>query len=180
MLPDPRLPLTTLSNYAIRPLGDEELGLLEQHIPFDWANLKKHRQRLEKQREGKAAYLVAWIGSRPLGHALIEWDGTDDPPIADKMRGCPDLQDIFVCPDFRSRGIGTRLLTAADHLARLRGYGRVGMGVDITNTRARALYDRRGYRDAGSGEYQIRWKYTDRNGEERWAEECCNYLIKDI
>jgi ribosomal protein S18 acetylase RimI-like enzyme len=96
------------------------------------------------------------------------------------MRGCPDLQDIFVCPDFRSRGIGTRLLTAAEHLARLRGYGRVGMGVDITNTRARALYDRRGYRDAGSGEYQIRWKYTDRNGEERWAEECCNYLIKDI
>ena len=172
--------MTTLSNYAIRPLGNEELGLLEQHIAFDWANLKKHRQRLDAQREGKAVYLVAWDGKLPVGHALLKWDGADDPPIADKVRGCPDIEDVFVCPDFRSRGVGTRLLNAAERTARQRGYARVGLGVNIDNTRARGLYDRRGYRDAGLGEYQIRWKYTDRNGEEQWAEECCNYLIKDI
>ena len=172
--------LMTISSYEIKPLGEEEVELLYQHIAFDWANWKKHRQRLDRQREGHGVYLVAWDENLPVGHAFLRWDGPSDHPIASKLHGCPDIEDLFVSPDFRSRGIGSQLLNFAERLTKQKGYSQVSLGVDIDNPRARALYDRRGYGDAGFGVYKIRWRYSDRNGNEQWAEENCNYLIKPL
>ena len=172
--------MTTLSTFEIRPLAAEELGLLEQYIAFDWANSKKHRERLDRQREGRAVYLVAWHDNLPVGHALIRWDGPTDHPIASKVGRCPDIEDLFISPDFRSRGIGSQLLDAAERLARQKGYSQLGIGVDIDNPRARSLYERKGFKDTGLGEYRIRWPWNDRDGKEQWAEENCNYLIKPL
>lgn len=172
--------MTTLFSCEIRSLTDEEVGLLEQHIAFDWANSKKHRERLDRQREGCAVYLVAWHDNLPVGHALIRWDGPTDHPIASKVGRCPDIEDLFISPDFRSRGIGSQLLDAVERLAKKRCYSQLGIGVDIDNPRARSLYERKGFKDAGFGEYRIRWPWTDREGQEQWAEENCNYLIKQL
>jgi GNAT superfamily N-acetyltransferase len=93
---------------------------------------------------------------------------------------CPDLEDLFVVPGLRSMGVGSRLLDAAECLARDRGFDRIGMSVDVANVRAREPYERDGYRGAGLGTFVLRGTGVDRDGAERaWAETCV-YLVKPL
>ncbi|QRK14067.1 GNAT family N-acetyltransferase [Archangium violaceum] len=55
------------------------------------------------------------------------------------------LDGIAVDAAARGRGIGTRLLAHAAHLARRAGLRRVRLSVVDTNPRARALYERCGF-----------------------------------
>ena len=172
---------TTSSKYEIRPLSsEEELILLEQHIDFDWASSKKHRKRFDRQQEGHAVYLVAWDEGLPVGHAFVKWDGSSDQPIASKVGRCADIEDLFVRHDWRSKGVGSQMLDRASTLAKREGYSRIGLGVDVDNPRARSLYERKGFADSGLGEYRTKWPWTDKDGQERWAEENCHYLIREL
>ena len=164
----------------IRPILKGELPLVEKHLAFDWGNLAKHGARLARQQSGKAVYLIAWLENSPVGHLLIDWNGTDDEPMTSGLTGCPNLEDAFVAPQRRSMGIGSRLLDTAESLARQKGFSRIGLGVAIDNPRARSLYERLGYRDSGFNQYTSRGHYIDRDGQEQSWEETCNYLIKHL
>ena len=164
----------------IRPLATKELGLVERHIDFDWGAPTKHRERLARQGEGKVVYLVAWYREAPVGHVLIEWGGATDEPMRSLLANCADLQDLFVAPAYRSRGVGSRLLDEAEALVMKKGYPRLGLGAAVDNPRARHLYQRKGYQDAGYGEYRSGGVYIDRAGQEQEWEEICIYLIKRL
>ena len=56
------------------------------------------------------------------------------------------MDGIFVAPEARGQGVGTRLLDAIAEEARARGYHEVRLDVIEDNLRARALYERKGYR----------------------------------
>jgi len=56
------------------------------------------------------------------------------------------ISSLAVAPEFRGRGIGTQLLSAAESLARELRFRQVSLNVVNTNPRARALYVRLGYR----------------------------------
>ena len=120
----------------IRPLAEEELEVVESHLNHDWGNPQKHKERLERQGRDKLAYLIAWVEGLPVGHATIVWGGTSEKAVADKIRHCPNVEDLFVHPDRRSQGIGTQLLRKAEVLAKQRGYDTLGLGVAIDNPRA--------------------------------------------
>ena len=125
----------------IRPVAQGELGLLERQIGFDWAALGKHRERFAGQQDGKVVYLVAWRGNLPVGYVLVQWEGTTDDPMQSQLVDhFPNLEDLFVAPDYRSRGVGTQLLEASEGLAKREGYSRIGLGVAVDNLRARSLY----------------------------------------
>lgn len=162
----------------IRPLARMEVSLLEQHMAF--GPPEKHRERFARQRKGTVVYLVAWRENLPVGHALLKWDGSTDEPMASKLDSCPDIEDLFVSPDYRSRGIGSQLMDAVENLARQQGYSRVGLGVGVENVRARSLYERRGYKTLAFGEYRESGRYVDRDGREQSWEEDCIYLIKQL
>ncbi|PKB80150.1 MAG: hypothetical protein BZY88_09515 [SAR202 cluster bacterium Io17-Chloro-G9] len=171
----------------IRPILHNELPLIEKHLDFDWGNPGKHGDRLVRQHIGTVVYLVAWLASVPVGHVLIVWDGCDDEPMRsgdEPMRsglaGCPNLEDAVVAPQHRSKGIGSRLLDTAEALARQNGFSRIGLGVALDNPRAQTLYERQGYRNSGFNEYTTRGRYIDRDGQEQFWEETCNYLIKQV
>src|SRR5438445_7253013 len=98
--------------------------------------------RLCQHQEEGSTYLIAWDGEEPVGHAHIAWAGT--------RLGLPEIQDVFVLPEERRRGIATQLADAAEQAVRARGWSSVSLSVsEEGNAEARLLYERLGYRDAG-------------------------------
>ncbi len=137
-----------------------------------------HRERLEKQDRGDALYMVACLDGVPVGHLLLKWASSST--SASGLPNCPTLSDIAVHPGYQSRGIGSQLMDRAEHLAAQRGYHQVGLRVALDNVRARALYERRGYRNSGLGLHCSRWPYLDERGQEHWREETCLRLVKRL
>jgi ribosomal protein S18 acetylase RimI-like enzyme len=64
--------------------------------------------------------------------------------------GLPEIQDVFVSPERRRRGIATQLTHAAETEARARGWQSISLSVSQEgNSAARLLYEKLGYVDAG-------------------------------
>lgn len=56
------------------------------------------------------------------------------------------IEFLAVAPEARGKGVGGVLLTFAEQLARVRGHDRVTLEVVDSNPRAKALYERSGFR----------------------------------
>lgn len=139
-----------------------------------------HRRRLSIQRAGAIVYLVACVDERVVGHLVLSWAGASEWAIRSTITDCPTIIDLLVAQKLRGRGIGTQLLAMAECLATTRGYSRMGLAVGVTNRRARALYERQGYRDAGVGAFTVSWTEIGESGDEERASESCVYLTKAL
>lgn len=64
--------------------------------------------------------------------------------------GAVELKRLYVQEGFTGRGVGTALLRQAEALAARQGAARLWLTAWIGNTRARAFYARRGYRELGA------------------------------
>lgn len=64
------------------------------------------------------------------------------PPPMDSLH----VAQLGVAPECRSRGLGAQLLAYAESQARARGIGQLSLDVSGHNPRARALYERLGFR----------------------------------
>lgn len=112
---------------VVRPLARHEFERVGEVLPL---------HRFLEWRDD-TTYLVAWDDVTPVGHAHVAWGETE--------LGVPELQDFFVPPELRGRGIGTALARAAEELVRARGYETASLGVSSDNPSARRLYERLGY-----------------------------------
>jgi GNAT superfamily N-acetyltransferase len=162
----------------IRAAAPSDLPVLERELRM--ATPARHRECLAQQAEGTIAYLVAWRGASPVGHGLLHWSGPRDAAIAARLPGCPEIYNLGVAEALRSRGIGRRLVARLEALAAERGHARVGLGVALANARARRLYERLGYRDAGAPSYVDRWQRVDAAGERRLVEDESVFLVKEL
>jgi GNAT superfamily N-acetyltransferase len=77
-----------------------------------------------------------------------------------------DLIAMFVARPARGRGIGAALVEAQLAWARVEGFARVGLMVNVENKSAYRLYERHGFRDTGRRE-------PLRDGPETLAEMVC-------
>jgi ribosomal protein S18 acetylase RimI-like enzyme len=73
-------------------------------------------------------------------------------------------------PDFRGRGLGGGLLTAAEEWARATGVEKVTLAVFATNTPAIRMYQRLGYEEEGRrrAQYRIQDQWVDEIYMARW------------
>ena len=103
--------------------------------------------RWKRQRSGKGRLLVVWDGDRAVGVAYLWWETAEEQEIRKFLPRVPLLTHVEVSADYRSHGMGTKLIARAEaELADL-GYDRVALAVEITNRRAEELYARLGYVD---------------------------------
>ncbi|SHM95035.1 GNAT family N-acetyltransferase [Cryptosporangium aurantiacum] len=98
-------------------------------------------------------YISAALGRRTSGAVdYLAVCGPSDLPLGVggvDYRRRPDagwLWQFVVHPAFRSCGLGTLLVRAAEDRIRQRGLAHAELGVDAANTGARRLYERLGYR----------------------------------
>jgi ribosomal protein S18 acetylase RimI-like enzyme len=144
---------------VIRPCREEDLPALE------WFGLfAPHRALIrrvfEQHLRGEACMLVAEVNGEPAGQLWIE----PDP-------GCAPSAEIWavrVLPCLQGRGIGGRLVAAAESLLRERGYARAGIAFERDNPRARRWYERLGYACAGAVEARDRPGLAPENGRTQW------------
>jgi GNAT superfamily N-acetyltransferase len=61
------------------------------------------------------------------------------------------LDELYVAPDRRGRGLGSALLAAAEDVVRRRGGSVLEINVDGDDVDARRFYERHGYRNAEHG-----------------------------
>ena len=171
--------MATLIVSEIRPLQKGEIPLLDAHLDVERL-AGRHDERFAQQQDGRLTYLIAWLGGIPIGHTMVRWTGTTDAFVAERISECAHVEDLFVMPEHRSRGIGARILGYGERMAIERGFTQIGLAVGTDNPRARALYERLGYVDTGFGVFEIGGAYTDIQGNIREWREVCEYLVKGL
>ena len=79
-------------------------------------------------------------GDGPDGLALLRFR----PSLWSESLDCY-LEELYVAPDLRGRGLGQALMEAAIETARAEGAGYMDLGTAETDTAARALYEKMGF-----------------------------------
>jgi ribosomal protein S18 acetylase RimI-like enzyme len=95
---------------------------------------------------GRDRPLVAEVDGAAAGLAWAKADA-GDPSLV-------NLFQVWVAPEYRGHGVAAALLDAAIQWARARGARAMGLGVICGNEAARRLYERAGFRDAGTPQPQ--------------------------
>jgi GNAT superfamily N-acetyltransferase len=123
----------TRSSFLIRPARTEdsaaianlvrELAVYEKLEQFARATAEDFREHLFGARPFALAFM-AEVDSEPVGFALAF-------PTFSTFRGQPGLylEDLYVKPEHRGKGIGKALLATLAKLARDRGFGRLEWSV---------------------------------------------------
>jgi ribosomal protein S18 acetylase RimI-like enzyme len=136
MVPMPEIVI----HLAVRDLEPGDL------LSCTWAGRATHlaaiARALERVQLGEVEYLAACPPSGlPTGLGAIDYA---------KTPGAGMIWMLEVHPALQSYGIGTVLIQAAEQRIRARGLHRAELGVEDSNPRARALYERLGYAAYGS------------------------------
>jgi len=159
-----------------------DLGKLEETIPSPGISTF-HKYRFERQTEGKSLYLIAWSGSKPVGHLYIIWDGhcwLNNKAAAQYANGCPELNALSVIPEFQNQGIGTCLIATAEEIIKAKGLKSAGICVGIKNLRAKRLYERLGYVDWGQGSLEDSYTLQIDENTQITESEQVTMLIKEF
>lgn len=108
-----------------------------------------------QQDAGLLVLLVAEMGSEIYaGHLRVSWESNYAPF---REAGIPEIQDLYVAPRYRRRGIATQLLDEAEGLIASRVSGQqpalagIGVGLHEGFGPAQRLYAQRGYVPDGRG-----------------------------
>lgn len=148
-------PPSGVTGPVIRPLraADAEV-IAAAFAAIGWVKPAAQYERyLAEQHADARRIWVSHVGDAFAGYVTLVWK-PDYPPF--RAEEIPEIQDLNVLPAFRSRGIGSALLDAAESAAAERG-GVVGIAVGLAPDygAAQRLYVRRGYIPDGRG---IAWR----------------------
>ena len=113
------------------------------------ANISKYLTRLSDQAEGKCVALTAVYEGHPAGYINVYRTG-----LGGAFRGedLPEIVDFGVLEKYRRRGIGSRLMDAAEQIAgQYADTVWLGVGLHSGYGSAQRMYVKRGYVPDGTG-----------------------------
>ncbi len=113
------------------------------------SDVEKYNNRLRDCRDGKCVCLVAEYRNRPAGYVNVYRPGLGGPF---RDAGIPEIIDFGVLQKYQRRGVGGRLMDAAERVA-AETSDRVYLAVGLHNGygSAQRMYVKRGYVPDGSG-----------------------------
>lgn len=113
--------------------------------------------------DGKVVLFAVKIDGRYVGRVTLRHDWTDDSPnsgasvvIEDIFPGLPQVNALEVDENYRKQGIASALMAALEKEAVRQGFGKIGLGVEVSNDPAKKLYEKLGY------------SYTKINGQDTY------------
>jgi ribosomal protein S18 acetylase RimI-like enzyme len=142
---------------VIRPAHPTDLNALTDLRPPRGL----HEDRFDRDKQ----YVVAEIDGKPAGFGVIQFRGD---PMWERPQQVPLVMDVWVAPNLRRRGIGSRMIRALEQSARERGFARVYIQVQADkNPQAVELYKRLGYQPLQSKSYRDFFHEVDDHGNVR-------------
>lgn len=160
----------------VRPACKADLPDLE------WEGELTHFRRVyaDAYRRQEQGLTLIWIAVLPgiglIGQVFIQFI-CDRHELADgKQRAY--LYSFRVRPQYRGRGVGTRVMQVVENDLRERGFTRITLNVAKDNPRARQLYERLGY--ARVAHEPGVWSYPDEKGIWHTVEEPAWRMEKNL
>ena len=156
-----------VSLVAIRQLKKSDLPSLE------WDGQYTHYRRVYQDAYDRAVSgrSILWVADLPergiIGQVFIQFI-CDRPELADG-RDRAYLYAFRIMPEFRSQGLGSRMLQVVENDLLRRGFRALTLNVARENQRARRLYEKAGFRVVAP-EPGV-WSYPDDQGVWRTVEE---------
>lgn len=165
-----------MADLVIRTVRSEDLPALE------WNGEYTHYRRMyaDAYQRSLTNRAVLWVAELPeagiIGQAFVQLL-CDRPELADGS--CKAYMYAFrVKPEYRSHGVGRKLILTMEADLRRRGYSQVTLNVARENIAARRLYERLGYR-VTAPEPGL-WSYQDHLGEWHNVEEPAWRMEKEL
>ena len=135
----------------IRDMVQSDAGIItEEEIAQGWhQSIEKYESRLKDQSEGKAIALVAEYKGCVAGYVNIYPNPKNGPFV---NQGYPEIIDFGVLAKYRRKGVGSKLMDAAEKIAgKYSNIVTIGVGLHEGYGSAQRMYVKRGYIPDGSG-----------------------------
>ena len=135
----------------IRDLKESDARIItEEEIAQGWhQSVEKYEKRLRDRDAGKCVSLAAEYRGSVAGYINVYPDSQWG---AFGRRGLPEIVDFGVLEKYRNRGIGAKLMDAAENIAaRYADTVYLGVGLHSGYGSAQRMYVKRGYIPDGSG-----------------------------
>jgi GNAT superfamily N-acetyltransferase len=116
-----------------------EVQFQEHTIDVGGARLERALRGLVEV-PGRGAVVLARAGSETVGVAVLAYTWT-----LEHGGKCTWLDELYVVPEHRGRGVGRALLRRATEIARAEGCAAIDLEVDAEHARAETLYLREGF-----------------------------------
>ncbi len=136
---------------VIRSMEEPDAGIFtDEEIAQGWhADIAKYETRLKDQAEGKCVSLTAEYLGYPAGYVNVYLIGMGGPFSGQNL---PEIVDFGVLEKYRRKGIGARLMDAAEQIAgQFADTVWLGVGLHEGYGSAQRMYVKRGYIPDGTG-----------------------------
>ncbi|GAA3449933.1 hypothetical protein GCM10018962_17660 [Dactylosporangium matsuzakiense] len=136
-------------------------------------------QRIARQPKLGIVLLAERAGT-VAGSAFLRLAPAEEWELRERLPKVPIFSHLEVLPEHRGNGVGTKILAAAEGLARGRQRRRMVLGVKPDDRTAFDLYSRNGYADWGLGVINALVVDYDDQGRRVHSTERCHIMIKDL
>ena len=141
-------------DFLIRGLLAEDIQLLATTFCFPWSTfevtLEKWRRYYEEQKDQLRTVCVIQKGDQLVGYGSLIYT----PEYAHfKTSSIPEVSDVWIASHERKKGLGARLISFLEKVAKERGFTEVGIAVGLYGDygQAQRLYCKLGYLPDGQG-----------------------------
>ena len=168
-----------MDSLRVRSLNSADLqAAAEAFSRIDWIKPVALFERfLAEQSAGTRSCRVAHLGAVFAGYVTVNWQ-PDYLFFAEKK--IPEIQDLYVLPPFRRKGIGTTLLAQAEaEIANRSDIAGLGVGLHPGYNEAHRLYGKRGYVPDGQG-VTYKGRYVQEGEQVRLDDDLLFYMLRRI